>query len=132
MSDYTKALKNKYLWFKVLDWLCLFAPTIIYVIVALFSTGVVVTGKVAIVSTVLIALILTLFNIIVKKKISCIPWILLIGLHIAFSEYLFPLIIIMAITSALHDFLLMPLVNSYKIKVISSKTIDDREAFSKN
>lgn len=128
-SEYTKTLCKQYWLYLILDWTCLFAPTIIYVFIALFSTGVTTTGKVSVVGTVLIAGILTIFNIIMKKRLTCIIWITCIGLYIAFTEYLLSLVIIMAVTSAIHDFILAPLVDTYKVKKISAKTDDDRKAF---
>lgn len=130
-SDFTKDIRKKYWVFRVMDWLCLFAPMIIYVLVALFSGGVTTTGKVTVVGTVLIAIILTVFNIIAKKRITCIIWIVLIGLYVAFKEYLLPLIIIMAVCSIVDNFILAPIVEHYRVKLISSKTIDEREDFKK-
>jgi len=128
-SEYTKTLQRQFWLFRILDWICLFLPTIIYVFIAWFDTGVLVYGKVAVTGTVLIAAILTAFNILMKKRLTCIIWIALIGLAVAFREFLFPLIVIMAVTSCIHDFLLAPLVDTFKVKLISSKTDDDKKAF---
>ena len=128
-SEYTKTLEKQLTLFRIFDWICLFLPTIIYVFIAWFDTGVTVAGKVSVAGTVLIALILTVFNIIAKKNLTCVIWIVLIGLFVAFERFLIPLIFIMAITSALHDFLLGPLTATYSTKVIASKTEDERKAF---
>lgn len=131
-SEYTKTLIRQFWLYRILDWICLFSPTIIYVFIALFSGGVTVTGKVTVVGTVLIALVLTIFNIIMKKRLTCIIWIGLIGLYVAFKEALLPLIVIMAITSVMHDFLLAPLTETYKTKMLASKTDDDKKEFENN
>ena len=129
-SKYTKTLEKQLTLFRIFDWICLFLPTIIYVFIAWLDTGIVtVAGKVTVAGTVLIALILTVFNIIAKKNLTCVIWIVLMGLFLAFERFLFPLIFIMSITSAIHDFLLGPLVETYRFKVLASKTEDERKAF---
>lgn len=128
-SNYTKTLEKQLTLFRIFDWICLFLPTIIYVFIAWFDTGVTVAGKVSVAGTVLIALILTVFNIIAKKNLTCVIWIVLIGLFVAFERFLIPLIFIMAVTSCIHDFLLGPLTATYSTKVIASKTEDERKAF---
>lgn len=125
-SEYTKTYARQYWLYKILDWICLFAPVITYVFIALFDSGITVSGKVSVVGTVLIAAILTVFNIIAHRNLRCIIWIVLIGLYVAFKNYLLPLVIIMAVSSILDDFILGPLVAYYKSKVIASKTIDER------
>lgn len=128
-SKYTETLEKQLILFRIFDWICLFLPTIVYVFIAWFDSGITVAGKVSVAGTVLIALILTVFNIIAKKNLTCVIWIVLIGLFVAFKEFLIPLIFIMAITSAIHDFLLGPLTETYNTKVIASRTEDERKAF---
>lgn len=124
-SKYTKKARF-WLWFyRILDAVCLVTPLLIYVIIALCG-GAVVAAKVAVVSTVMIAIILTVFNIIAQKKLRCPIWIMLIGLFIAIKEYLLPLIIILAITSILDDLVFTPLIGYYKTKLISNKAMDER------
>ena len=124
-SSYTK--KSRFwLWFyRILDAICLVTPLLIYVIIALCG-GAVVAAKVAVVSTVMVAIILTVFNIIAQKRLRCPIWIMLIGLFVAIKEYLLPLIIILAITSVLDDLVFTPLITYYKTKLISNKAMDER------
>lgn len=125
-SRFTKECRFKLWFFRILDWICLSAPLIIYVIVALSSGEAVVAQKVAVVSTTMVALILTAFNVLSQKKLRCPIWIVLIGLFVAVRDYLMPLIIILAITSVLDDLIFTPLVSYYKTKLISNKAIDER------
>ena len=124
-SKYTKKARF-WLWFyRILDAICLITPLLIYVIMALCG-GAVVAAKVAVVSTVMIAIILTVFNIIAQKKLRCPIWIMLIGLFVAIKEYLLPLIVILAITSILDDLVFTPLIGYYKTKLISNKAMAER------
>ena len=125
-SRFTKDCRFKLWFFRILDWLCLAAPLIIYVIVALSSGEAIVAQKVAVVSTTMVALILTAFNVISQKKLRCPIWIVLIGLFVTVRDYVMPLIIILAITSVLDDLIFTPLISYYKTKLISNKAIDER------
>lgn len=125
-SNYTKMCRGKLWFYRILDWICLAAPLIIYVVMALVNGDIAVAYKVAVVSTTMIAIILTVFNVLAQKKLRCPIWILLIGLYVAMREYLMPLIIILAVTSILDDLVFTPIISYYRTKLISSKTIDDR------
>ena len=127
-SQFTKNCRNKLWLFGILDWVCLAAPLIIYVIIALCNDGIRVGYKVAVVSTAMIAIILTVFNVIAQKKLRCPIWIMLIGLYVAIRDYLLPLVIILAVTSILDDLVSTPLIHYYYTKTVASKTIDQREA----
>lgn len=125
-SKYTKECRFKLWLFRILDLICLAAPLIIYIIIALSSGEAVVAQKVAVVSTTMVALILTAFNVLAQKKLRCPIWIILIGLFVAIRDYLMPLIIILAITSILDDLVFTPLIGYYKTKLISNKAMDER------
>lgn len=126
-STFTKNCRIKLWLYRILDWICLFAPVLVYICIALFSGGVAVLGKVSIVATVIIALVLTVINIIAQKRLRCPIWIILIGLYVAIQQYLMPLIIILAVTSVMDDLLFTPLIHYYYTKLVASKTIDERE-----
>ena len=130
-SAFTKSCRRKLWFFRILDWICLAAPLMVYIIIALCNDGIKVGYKVAVVSTLMVAIILTIFNVIAQKKLRCPIWILLIGLYVAIRDYLMPLIIILAITSILDDLVFTPLIHYYYTKTVASKTIDQREAAEK-
>lgn len=125
-TDYTKNVRRQLWLYRIIDIMCLFLPVAIYVVIALTEDGVTVAGKVSVVGTVAIALILCVFNVVAQKKLRCPIWIILIGLYIAIQKYLLPLIIILAITTILDDLILTPIISYYRTKLISSKTIDER------
>lgn len=126
-SEYTKICRIKLWLYRILDWICLFAPLVIYFFFGIASKGAVAAQKVALVGCVSIALILTLINVIAQKRLRCPIWIVLIGLFIAMKEYLLPLIIILAVTSVMDDLLFTPLITHYKMKLEASKVYDDRK-----
>jgi len=128
-SNFTKRCRRRLWLFRLIDWVCLFLPLLVYVVIALSKDGIKVASKVAVISTLLIALILTVFNVIAQKKLRCPIWIILIGLFIAIRDYLMPLIIILAITSVLDDLVFTPIIHYYYTKTIASHTIDQKEEF---
>ena len=125
-SKYTRECRFKLWLFRILDWICLFMPLIIYICIALASNEAIVAQKVAVVSTTMVALILSVFNVISQKKLRCPIWIILIGLFVAVRDYLMPLIIILAITSVLDDLVFTPVIGFYKTKLIANKAMDER------
>jgi len=130
-SEFTKSCNRKLWLFRILDFICLAAPLIVYIIIALCNNGIKIGYKVAVISTLLIALILTVFNIIAQKKLRCPIWIILIGLYVAIKEWLLPLVIILAATSVLDDLVFTPLIHYYYTKTVASRTIDQREKYEK-
>ena len=126
-SEFTRATRSKLWIFRAINIGLLFFPVFIYVVMALSNKDVPAYGKVSVVSTLLIAAILAVFNIFRQKKLRCPIFIVMIGLYVAFKEYLLPLIIILACTSTLDDLCFTPLIGYYRTKLISSKTIDERE-----
>lgn len=125
-STFTKKCRRLLWFYRVIDFLLLFLPVIIYVIIALADGGVTSGAKVAVVGSVTIALILSAFNVISQKRLRCPIWIILIGLMVAIQRYLLPLIIMLAVTSILDDLILTPLIQYYKTKLIANKAMDER------
>ena len=126
-SAYTKKC-HRLLWmYRILDIICLFAPLLIYVFIALCNGGVTAVGKVAVVGSVLVAGILVTINVIAQKRLRCPVWIILLGLYVAIKQWLLPLIVILAITSILDDLVFTPLIHKYYTKYQASVVVDERE-----
>ena len=125
-SKFTNKCRAKLWLFRILDWVCLFMPLIIYIGIALASNEAIVAQKVAVVSTTMIALMLSAFNVIAQKRLRCPIWIIIIGLYVAVRDYLMPLIIILAITSVLDDLVFTPVIDYYHTKLIANKAMDER------
>ena len=126
-SKFTKKSRTLLWTWRIIDWVCLFLPLIIYLVIGLASNSVTTGAKVSLVAMLFLALILTAINVIVQKHLRCPIWVMLIGLYIAMDKYLMPLIIILAVTSVLDDLLFTPLIHYYYTQTVASKTIDKRE-----
>ena len=127
-SKFTKKSRALLWTWRLIDWLCLFAPLIVYLIIGLVNDNVTTGGKVTLVAMLFIALILTVINVIAQKHLRCPIWILLIGIYVAMEKYLMPLVIILAITSILDDLVFTPIIHYYYTQTVASKTMDKREA----
>ena len=125
-SEFTKCCRRKLWFFRILDWLCLSLPLLVYLTMALADDGIKVGYKVAVVRTLVIAVILTIFNIIAQKRLRCPIWIILIGLFVAIRDHLLPLIIILSVVSVLDDLVFTPIIHYYYTKTVASKAIDQR------
>ena len=127
-SKFTKKSRTLLWTWRLIDWLCLFAPLIVYLIIGLVNDNVTTGGKVTLVAMLFIALILTVVNVIAQKHLRCPIWVLLIGIYVAMEKYLMPLVIILAITSILDDLVFTPIIHYYYTQTVASKTMDKREA----
>lgn len=127
-SQFTKKSRLLLWTWRIIDWLCLFAPLLTYLIIGLANNNVTTGAKVTLVAMLFLALILTAINVIAQKHLRCPIWVLLIGLYVAMDKYLMPLIIILAVTSVLDDLVFTPIIHYYYTQTVASKTIDKREA----
>lgn len=119
----TKKYKTKLNTCKFLSFALTVLPVIIYAIMGFIngSTG----EKVSLGVCVVLALIFVLINIMFKYHIRSTLWVLLIGIYVCIDNII-PLLIIMATTTIIDEFALVPLINKYKNKYIINKEIDLR------
>lgn len=125
-SDYTKVTRRKLWLFRILDALCLFMPLVIYFFIALSSGEVGTVAKFTCSGLCVVALILSIFNVIAAKRLTCIKWLICLGLYIAIKEYLLPLFCMMAVVTVLDDFCFQAIIQHYKMKLEASKVMDER------
>ena len=125
MSEITKSAKTKYVVCKIMSFLLTVAPLFIYVIIGLANGDIHKGQKVFLGFTCIMALILTLFNILLKYQLRSPLFLLLLGIYYALNNIL-PLIIIVCVGIVLDEFVFSPLKRKYKEKYVVNKEIDDR------
>ena len=123
MKSPTKKYKRLALIFSLLSILVLLAPMVYYLVEA-FIAGVVIE-KLALGGLATMAIILTLFNTIMKANLRSPIWLLLIGIFLVLENIL-PLIIFIAVGTILDEFLLTPLARRYRNLYTINKEIDKR------
>ena len=119
----TKKYKNDYILCRTLSILMTLIPLVIYTIKG-FCEGTP-ASKVTLGVCFTTALILTIINVVFKYHMRSTIWILMIGLYVAVDNII-PLLIILAITTILDEFILTPLSRHYKSKYTINKEIDKR------
>ena len=119
----TKKYKIKLNICRLLSFTLTVLPVIIYTIMG-FMDGTI-GEKVSLGICVILALIFVLINIMFKYHIRSTLWVLLIGIYVCIDNII-PLLIIMAATTIIDEFVLVPLISKYKNKYIINKEIDLR------
>lgn len=123
MDKITKNYKTKKNICKLISILLTITPILVYTILALIYGD---FGQKATMSICLLtSLIFVAINIVFKHHIRCTIWIMLVGIYIAIDN-ITPLIIIMAITTMLDEFIFEPLTKYYFNKYSINIEIDKR------
>lgn len=128
-SDFTTDLNVRRWVLTVIDWIILLTPIIVYFFIGLCGDGVIVK-KVTLVCTMVVALCLAIFNIIAKKHLRSVLWIMVLGIYVA-CENILPMIMILAVATILDEFLFTPLIERYKTQYLASKTDDEKREWIK-
>lgn len=123
MTETTKSLHKKYRTWLAVSILLTVLPVLIFTILA-FIRGT--TGqKVVMGICVTTSILFVALNVVLKRKIRCTIWLLLIGIYSCLSSIM-PLLFVMTATVALDEFMAEPLYKRYKQKYIINKEIDAR------
>lgn len=119
----TKKYKIKLNICRLLSFTLTVLPVIIYAIMGFIDGSI--GEKVSLGICVILALIFMLINVMFKYHIRSTLWVLLIGIYMCIDNII-PLLIIMATTTIIDEFVLVPLINKYKNKYIINNEIDLR------
>ena len=119
----TKKYKIKLNICRLLSFTITVLPVIIYVIKGFMDGSI--GEKVSLGICVILALMFMLINVMFKYHIRSTLWVLLIGIYVCIDNII-PLLIIMATTTIIDEFVLVPLINKYKNKYIINKEIELR------
>lgn len=125
MSTMTNKYKKLSILTFLLSTICSLCPILIYVIKAFVDKDVQEVNKYTLGIMCSVALVVTLINIVAKLHLTCIPWILLLGIYLCLRD-ITSLLIIMAITTIIDELILIPLHKSFKSKYTINKEIDKR------
>lgn len=122
-SDITKSYGHKAKLFSILSILATISPLIIYSIIG-FVQGEV-TQKLTLGLAIIVCLLFTLINIVFKRHIRSTVWILLLGIYMCLNNITI-LLVVVALTTILDEFVLTPIARKYKSKYNINKEIDKR------
>ena len=102
-----------------------FLPLFIYVIQGYASIEVEESRKVVLTGSIMISALLCIYNVLAKKHLRSVIWILLLGVYYAIQKIEL-LLIIMAICTIVDEFIVEPLLKKYKHKWLTNAEIDSR------
>ena len=123
-SEITKKAQNKARLYRILSIVITVLPLLIYTIIG-FVNGEV-TQKLALGCSIVISGMLVIVNVIFKKHIRSTIWIMLLGIYMCLNK-ITTLLLILAITTILDEFVLTPLANKYSNEFKINKEIDKRQ-----
>lgn len=120
----TAKYKNMWLVFGALSALANIFPVAWFFFQAL-ADSTLVYQKVSLSMTVLIVLILTIYNFVKQQTMRCRVWIIVCGIYIAISNFMAAIIII-TVSQVLDELVFRPIARYYKEKFRINKEIDKR------
>ena len=119
----TEKYKKKARFYNFLSFFITVVPILIYVVIG-FMEGTI-GQKITLGMCLVAVIILVILNLLFKHIPRCGVWIILAGLAYACNSIV-PLLLIMAITTALDELVLSPLAKKYKNLYTINKEIDKR------
>ena len=122
-TEVTKKYKKRAKWLRIISSSLTVLPLIIYSIIGLVQGPV--THKVTLSLTLIVCIVFTLITTIFKHRIRSTIWILLLGIYMCMKN-ITPLLIIIAISTILDEFVIEPQAKKYKQKYIINNEIDER------
>lgn len=125
MTETTKKYKQIYWTLFIASIALNFLPLFIYVIQGYASIEVEESKKVVLTGSIMISASLCVYNVLAKKHLRSVIWILLLGVYYAIQKIEL-LLIIMAICTIVDEFIVEPLLKKYKAKWQTNAEIDAR------
>ena len=125
MTETTKKYKTWYWILFAISIVLNFVPLLVYVIKGYASVEVSEAKKVTLTMTMMVALCLSIYNILAKKHMRSVIWIILLGVYFAVQKIEL-LLLLMAICTIIDEFIVEPLMKRYKFKWKSNVEIDNR------
>lgn len=119
----TKKYKNKLNFVRLLSFIITVFPIILYAILGFYNGSI--GEKVSLGICTLLAIMFVIINVMFKYHIRSTLWIMLIGIYICIDNII-PLLITMAASTIIDEFVLVPLIKKYKDKYVINKEIDLR------
>lgn len=122
-SDITKKYQKLSHLFNFLSVFITVVPIVVYIVLGFINGEV--QQKLTLGVTVTIAMLLTVVNVVFKYHMRSAIWVLVLGIYFCLKDIM-PLLLLVAVSTILDEFILTPLHKSYKSKAKINKEIDRR------
>ncbi len=126
MTDYTASIQKKAMIFHIISLSLTVLPICVFVFKAFLDGNVSASRKLCMGLLVFFSFFLTIINVLFKYSIRSTIWLLLLGIYICLDNII-PLLIIIAVTTIVDEFVITPLYKKYKGEYKINKEIDKRE-----
>lgn len=126
MTDYTASIQKKAMIFHIISLSLTVLPICVFVFKAFLDGNVSASRKLCMGLLVFFSFFLTIINVLFKYSIRSTIWLLLLGIYICLDNII-PLLIIIATTTIVDEFVITPLYKKYKGEYKINKEIDKRE-----
>ena len=126
-TEYTVSIQKKAMILHIISLVLTVLPIVIFVFKALFSGEVSASRKLCMGLLVVFSFFLTVVNVLFKYSIRSTIWLLLLGIYICLDNIIH-LLIIIAITTIIDEFIITPLYKRFKEEYKINKEIDKRES----
>lgn len=123
MNKVTKKYKRLNIALRILSVILLLAPIIVFSVIGFIEGQV--HEKLVLGCTLVTALILVLINAIFKYNIRSTLWICILGIYMCLDNIM-PLLLIIAISTIIDEFIVTPLQKKYKNLYVINNEIDKR------
>lgn len=123
MSDITKSYKIKHRLLSLLSIVLLLGPILAFTIMGFIQGEI--HEKLVLGCTLIIAIILVVINVVMKYHIRSTLWILVLGIYTCMDNIM-PLLLTIAITTIIDEFIITPLNKKYKGLYVINNEIDKR------
>ena len=125
MSKASKRSLAKLWCCRILNFLLMYLPVFACVVIGYADPYLETGAAICLTGSLVIAAVLGLVNIILKYKLRCVIWIIILGLYIALDNIL-PIVLVLAFTTIIDDLVLSPLTDRYKTEYIANRAMDRR------
>ena len=126
MTEYTASIQKKAMIFHIISLSLTVLPICVFVFKAFLDGNVSASRKLCMGLLVFFSFFLTIINVLFKYSIRSTIWLLLLGIYICLDNII-PLLIIIAVTTIVDEFVITPLYKKYKGEYKINKEIDKRE-----
>jgi len=111
-----KMAKERYLFYMALTWACRICPMLYSVFLAFLSAEVVVTKKIVLGTTIMIAMGLSAISILRQIHLRSTLWIILLGIYVCLQSKLLVILLIISVCNILEELIFSKLMARYKEK----------------
>lgn len=124
MSDRLKTLKSRKRWMSFLSFLLTVGPLIVFCLIGLCNGSVHVGNKLFLTMTVIVAIMLTIINLIKKYNLRSPIFLILLGLYVILDNCI-PVLVTVSVGVIIDEFFISPYVTKLKQRILTRDEMEN-------